>query len=258
MGFEGKVALVTGAGTGIGKGIAVALGRQGAKVAVNYVVDPAAAEDTVRQIVDAGGEATSVLADVSLPEQVANMVGLVVDVYGGIDILVNNAARQPNLSLLEYDEATYDAVMAVNCMGYWLMIQAVVPSMKARGGGRIINISSVHGKRPTDFDVVYAMSKGGIKMLSREAAIELARYQITVNVIEPGAVRVGAKSGNPRPIVPPGLAPEIRRQDAHSKFPLGRVGQPEDIAHVVAFLASAESEYITGAAIRADGGSMLL
>ncbi len=258
MGFEGKVALVTGAGTGIGQGVALALGRQGARVAVNYVVEPERAEDTVRQIEAAGGQGMAVAADVSVPDQVTQMVHRIEQAYGGIDILVNNAARQTNLSLLEYDEVTYDSVMAINCMGYWLTMKAVIPSMKTRGGGRIINISSVHGKRPTDFDVVYAMSKGGVKMLSREAAIELAQYKITVNVVEPGAVAVGQKAGSPRPIVPPATAGEARGFKSRSKFPLGRVGIPSDIAHVVSFLASDHSAYITGAAIRADGGSMLL
>lgn len=257
MALENKVALVTGAGTGIGQGIAIALAAQGARIVVNYDSRGAAAEETERRIAEVGGEAFLVGADVSRIDEVQRMVGLAVERFGGVDILVNNAAMQPNLSLLDYDEDTYDAVMAVNCQGYWLCMQAVVPTMKARGGGRIVNITSVHGKRPTDFDVVYAMSKGGIKMLTREAAIELGKYHITVNAIAPGAVAVGQKSGNPRPIVPPGLA-RTHAGTYRSKFPLGRIGLPADIANVVAFLAADESEFITGAAIRADGGSMLL
>lgn len=257
MSLANKIALVTGAGTGIGQGIALGLAHAGAQVAVNYFVEPERAEETVRQIHEVGGQAFSVQADVSQPDQVFDMVGRVTEHFGGIDILVNNAAQQPNLGLLEYDEQTYDRVMNTNCMGYWLTMQAILPTMRARGKGRVVNISSVHGKRPTDFDVVYAMSKGGVKMLTREAAIELARYHITVNMIEPGAVAVGPKSGNPRPIVPPEARSEHRLR-TRSKFPLGRVGRPEDIANVVSFLASDQSEFITGASIRADGGSMLL
>lgn len=130
--------------------------------------------------------------------------------------------------------------------------------MKAQGAGRIINISSVHGKRPTDFDSVYAMTKGGIKMLTRESAIELAKYGITVNTIEPGAVYVGSKTGKPRPIVPPDKVTDEGHRRNLRKFPLGRVGLPADIGHLACFLASEEAEFITGAAVRADGGSMLL
>jgi glucose 1-dehydrogenase len=256
--LQDKCAIVTGAGTGIGKAVAIALGSEGARVAVNHYVDPEAADDTVNQIIAAGGDALRIQADVSQPDQVARLAQTLNQQFGGIDILVNNAALQTNLGLMDYDEKTYDRVMDTNCLGYWLMMKAVVPLMRTRGGGRIINISSVHGKRPTDFDVAYAMSKGAIKMLSREAAIELAQYQITVNVIAPGAVAVGPKSGNPRPIVPPALVERMRARGGRSKFPLGRIGQPRDIAAVALFLASDQSEFLTGATIRADGGSMLL
>ena len=254
--FVGRVVLVTGAGTGIGQGVAVEMARRGASIVVNYHSSVDGARETARRVEDLGAAALVYQADVSRSGAVASMVEAAVSRFGRIDVLVNNAARQFNLGFMDYDEEHYDLLMAANLKGYWLMTRAVVPVMTAQGGGCIINIGSVHSKRPTDFDPVYAMSKGGIKMLTREAAIELAPYGIRVNAIEPGAVRVGTKSGSPRPIVPPGTPQPTRVRK--SRFPLGRVGLPSDVGWIVAFLAAPESEFVTGAAIRADGGSMLL
>ncbi|EJY54969.1 short-chain dehydrogenase/reductase SDR [Alicyclobacillus hesperidum URH17-3-68] len=256
--LRGKVALVTGAAAGIGRGVAIELARQGARVAINDVDRPDAANITLQMVREASADGMIIQADVAHPEQVQAMVEEVVRRYGHIDVLVNNAAIQPNLGLMDYDDAWFDRVMSVNLLGYLNCIQAVVPVMKGQRRGRIVCMSSVHAKRPTDFDTVYAMSKGGIKMLVRESAIELAQYGITVNMIEPGAVQVGRKSGNPRPIVPPDRVTEESRRRGARKFPLGRIGVPSDIGHIVCFLASDEAEFITGAAIRADGGSMLL
>lgn len=253
-----KVALVTGSGTGIGKGTAIELAKRGVKIAVHYNSSDKGALDTQSQIDEAGGESMIVQADVSDKSQIETMVSSIADAWGGIDILVNNAALQLNTPFFDYDEASYDRLMNINLKGYWQCIQAVVPYMKANGYGRIINISSVHGKRPTDFDVVYCMTKGGIKMLTREAAIELAKYGITVNAIAPGAVDVGKKSGKPKPIIPPGVQKERKTDPITKKFPLGRVGKPSDVGHLVSFIASDESEFLSGASIRLDGSSMLL
>lgn len=258
MSLHGKVALVTGAGTGIGKGIAVELAKRGAKVIVHYHSSSGGALDTQRLIESLNGESIIIQADVGHREEIVKLTETAAEAFGGIDILVNNAALQLNLGLFEYSDAEYDRVMSVNLKGYWQCIQAVVPFMKAKGSGRIVNISSVHGKRPSDFDTVYAMTKGGIKMLTRESAIELGRYGITVNTIEPGAVDVGVKSGMPRPIVPPDVAIESSPDDFTKKFPLGRVGLPKDIGHMVCWLVSDEGEFVTGASIRMDGASMLL
>lgn len=258
MTLKDQVAVVTGAGTGIGKGIALALAAAGASVVVDYWENPADADDTVRQIREGGGEGLPYEADVSDRASVEALAETAVHTYGDLHIWVNNAARQPNLGLFDYDQALYRQVLATNLKGYLFGIQAAACWMKPRGYGRIVNISSVHGKRPTDFDVVYAMSKGGIKMLVREAAIELGHFGITVNTIEPGAVRVGPKSGQVRPIGPPaGTSPGPTAQSP-SRFPLGRIGLPADIGRIAVFLASPDSEFISGAAIRADGASMLL
>lgn len=245
LSLSGKVALVTGAGTGIGRGIAIELARRGVKVAVHYNSSDSGAKETLRQIAELGGEAIIIQANAAHKQEIDTMVSTVLHHYGDIHILVNNAAMQLNLSLMKHNEETYDQLMNVNLKGYWQCMQAVIPTMKAQQSGRIIFISSVHGKRPSDFDPIYAMTKGGIKMLCRESAIELAKYGITVNTIEPGAVDVGKFR-----TLPP--------QEQIKKFPLGRIGKPADVGHLVCYIASEESEYMTGSSVRLDGGSMLL
>ena len=260
MSLTGKIALVTGAGTGIGQGVAVELARRGAKVAVSYNASDTGARETQRQIEEFGGDALLVKANVANKDEIDAMVREVAGHYGGIDILVNNAALQLNDNMAHDDDA-YDRMMNINLKGYWQCIQAVTPYMKEKQSGRIIIISSVHGKRPSDFDTVYSMTKGGIKMLGRESAIELAKYGITVNTIEPGAVFVGKQGKrDTKPFVPPELAERAKREqrDIRVKFPLGRVGLPSDVASMVSYIASDESVFMTGASIRLDGASMLL
>jgi glucose 1-dehydrogenase len=262
MNLSGKVAIVTGAGTGIGKGVAIALAEHGAKVAISYNSSDAGARDTQEKIGEIGGESMIVRANVSVKEEIESMVRQVDEHFGGVDILVNNAALQLNYNFFDHDEDSYDRTMNTNLKGYWQCIQAVVPYMKTRGSGRIILISSVHGKRPTDFDTVYSMTKGGIKMLGRESAIELAKYGITVNTIEPGAVNVGKQGKKEtKPIMPAEVAEKLKKEpprDIRKKFPLGRVGLPIDVGSLVCYIASDETEFLTGASIRLDGGSMLL
>lgn len=253
MSLAGKVALVTGAGTGIGKGVAVELARRGAKVAVNYHSGDSdeGAKDTAARIDETGGEAMLVPADVSDKREIDRMASMVAERFGGIDILVNNAAVQLNYTLFQHDGDTFDREMNVNLKGYWQCIQAVVPYMKSRRFGRIVCMCSVHGKRPTDFDTVYSMTKGGVKMLVRESAIELGRWGITVNAIEPGAVTARW------PLVPEDE--ELAKNPAIvAKFPLGRTGRPYDIGHLVCYIASEEAAFLNGASIRIDGASMLL
>lgn len=260
MSISGQTAVVTGAGTGIGKGIAVELAKRGVQVMIHYNSSDAGAKDTLSRIEEVGGVAAIVQANASSHEEIRKMMHAAAERFGSIDILVNNAALQLNFDFLEYKDSDFERLMNVNLKGYWQCMQEVVPYMKAKGRGRIINISSVHGKRPTDFDVLYAMTKGGIRMLGRESAIELAQYGITVNTIEPGAVYVG-KQGNKetKPIGPPNPEDEAERlRKLRLKFPLGRVGLPSDVASMVCYLASDESEFMTGSAIRMDGGSMLL
>lgn len=258
MSLAGKVALVTGAGTGIGQGIAIEMANRGARMALHYNRSEAGVLETKRRIDEAEGDSFIVRADVSNPQKIAAMVRHIESRAGDIDILVNNAAVQLNYDLFKHDGDTFDRMFDTNVKGYWQCIQAVIPGMKRKGTGRIILISSVHAKRPTDFDPVYAMTKGAIRMLGRESAIELAPYGITVNTIEPGAVDVG-KYNLISPDDPDAEKKrEARRKQQLEKFPLGRVGLPLDVAHLACFIASDESEYMTGSAIRLDGGSMLL
>ncbi|MCA0754331.1 SDR family oxidoreductase [Paenibacillus sp. N4] len=261
MSIAGKIALVTGAGTGIGKGVAIELARRGVKVAVHYNQSDAGALHTKQQIDEFGGDCFLVQANVANREEIERMVGIVADRCGGIDILVNNAALQLNYDFFEHDDASFDRMMSINLKGYLQCIQAVVPYMKQKQAGSIILMSSVHSKRPTDFDAVYSMTKGGIRMLGRESAIELARYGIRVNTIEPGAVDVGKQSAREsKPIMTREDAERHKKQagSIRDKFPLGRVGTPLDVARLVCFLASDENEFLTGSSIRLDGGSMLL
>jgi len=261
MSLNGKVAIVTGAGTGIGKGIAVEYAKRGIKVAIHYNQSDAGALDTKQKIDELSGESMIIQANVANKSEIQHMVQQVADHYGRIDILVNNAALQLNYRFIDYTEALFDKVMSVNLKGYWQCMQAVIPYMKEQQSGRIILISSVHAKRPTDFDPVYGMTKGGIRMLGRESAIELAKYNITVNTIEPGAIRVNRQSSRE---VKPFLTPEEMEKASRNpvpikkKFPLGRVGLPSDVASLACYIASDESEFMTGSAIRLDGGSMHL
>jgi glucose 1-dehydrogenase len=254
LGLEGRVAVVTGGGKGIGAGISRALASEGVKVLVNYNSNAQMAENTVRDIIHCGGKALAYEADVSDRSQVDSMMRKAVETFGGIDILINNAAWQPNLDIDEYSEEFYDQIMNINLGGYFRCIQAAIPYMKSRRSPSIVNISSVHGKRPGDFDVCYSMTKGGIKMLTREAAIELAKYGIRVNAIAAGAVRIEFKSGFTQPF----KSRRKERQRKFASFPLGRVGVPQDIGNLVLFLVSDLSSYISGSSIRADGTTMLL
>lgn len=252
MSLHGKVALVTGGGKVVGSGIARTLARHGAKVGINYHGSEEAAIQTLRRITEDGGEGILLKGDVSRRQDVEAMMHMLADTYGGIDILVNNAALQKNLWLMEYREENYDLLMQTNLKGYFICMQSALPFLKMGGEGRIINVSSIHAKRPTNFDPVYSMTKGGIKMLTREAAIEFAQYGITVNAIELGAIKIGDKSGNPREIrSKPNPAP-------FRKYLTGRYGTPEEVGELAAYLAGTESAFMTGSSIRFDGGRALM
>jgi glucose 1-dehydrogenase len=253
MDLSGKVAVVTGSATGVGQGIALRLAADGAKVAVTH--NQAPADKTMAMIKDAGGTALDIKCNVSSQNDVENLMETVNKTFGGIDILVNNAAIQPNKWLLEYTEEEYGRVVDVNLMGYIRCIRAAAPFLKKSAFGRVINISSIHGKRPTSFDVVYAMTKAAIIMLTREAAIELAEYGITVNAVCPGGIKISSKSGNPvfKPVKPASF-----RQMPYGRTLSGRIGEPSDIGYIVSFLAADESQNITGSSLRTDSGNMMV
>lgn len=256
--LSGKVALVTGSGKGIGRGIALGLAKCGAKVVVNYNSNKIKACQTAEDIRRMGASALLVGADVSNEADIKRMFSEIAVHYGKLDILVNNAATQPNESFAAYSEDQLKNVFYVNLRGYLLCIKYAAEYMKASGSGSIVNISSIHAKRPTGFDVGYSMTKGAIKMLTREAAIELDRYKINVNAVEPGYIEIGEKSGDSKTIITAEMENAKPLFDYMRWYKYRAVGLPEDVAPIVCFLVSDENRIITGTSVRVDGCGMLL
>ncbi|MCL2081412.1 MAG: SDR family oxidoreductase [Oscillospiraceae bacterium] len=254
MDLRGKTAVVTGSATGVGQGIAVSLAGYGANVVVTH--NRAPASRTMEMIAEVNGRAVDIPLNVTSSEAVDKLFASAAEHFGGVDILVNNAAVQYNKWLLEYTEEQYDTIMDVNLMGYFRCIRAAIPYLKKSAHGRVINVSSIHAKRPSGFDPVYSMTKSAIQMLTYEAAIELAAYGITVNALTLGAVRIESKSG--APVFKPGKREFRKREMPYGNFLSGRWGVPPDAGYITAFLASEESRYITGSSIRSDGGIMLI
>jgi glucose 1-dehydrogenase len=256
--LEGKTAVITGAGTGIGSAIAIDMAKKGACVVVNYHSSADRAAQVLQQIEGAGGKALLYQADISSREQVAKMMRAAAETFGGIDVLVNNAGVETHRTLFEYTEEQFNFVIGINVTGTLHCTQAVIPYMKQRPWGRIIMISSTVAKRPSDFDCVYSMSKGSLKMLTREAAIELAKYRITVNTIEPGNIIINKeRSGALQPSFSPALV-QLPKVIKHRDWTLLDEGMPQDIAYFVSFIASEESSFMTGASVRVDGGLLLM
>jgi 3-oxoacyl-[acyl-carrier protein] reductase len=243
MDLTGKRAIVTGAGQGIGRAIALKLARQGADCIVDDI-NPETAPQVAQEIQALGRKAVAVVADVSRRDDVEQMVQTAVREFGGIDILVNNAgiARSNVLARLKDDQ--WDEVLNVDLKGILYCIQAVIPSMMKQRSGKIISISSIYGRIGAIGDVNYAAAKSGVVGLTKTVARELARYNINVNAIMPGLVDTALLRGIPEKYLKPMI----------EEVPLKRIGRPEDIANVVAFLASEDSSYMTGAIVEVTGG----
>jgi len=252
--LKGKTAIVTGGGKGVGAGISRMLAAEGVNLVITCNSNRDMAEKHAASLRETGATVAVYALDIKDRTQVDALMRYTADTFGGIDILVNNAAWQPNYDIDEYTEEDYDEIMRTNLGGYFRCMQAALPYLKQSTAGRVIMISSVHGKRPTDFDVGYSMTKGGIRMLTREAAIEFAKYGVTVNAVLPGGVKIEFKSGKTAPF----KWRRIQRERQYSWYPLGRVCVPDDVGNLVVFLASAASGYLTGSGIRLDGGAMLL
>jgi len=240
---------VTGAGSGIGQGIAKRLGCEGAKVIVDYVGDPAGAEETLRAIEQTGGEGEIALADVTREDDVRNLVDTAWRWFGSADILVNNAGLEKRSDFWDTTEEDYDQVLAVNLRGPFFLTQAFVRRLRsANKPGRVVNISSVHEYMAFPGFATYCCSKGGLRMLMRDLSVELGPLGITVNNVAPGAIATPMNAAllNDKPKLNALLA----------DIPLGRLGAPDDVAGLVAYLASDEASYITGATFVVDGGLM--
>jgi glucose 1-dehydrogenase len=244
--LEGQVALVTGGSRSIGRAIALGLAKEGASVAVNHVQHADAAQDAVREIQALGRRAMAVRADTSRQAEVRAMVSEVTQALGAIDILVNNAGVQKRVYFLDLAEEDWDWMLDVNLKGYFLVGQAVAAGMKARGKGKIINVSSEAGGFPAPRMTAYCVSKAGVAMLTKCMALELAAHGIRVNALAPGLTRT-----------------DINREDLEDdaflkarlqRIPLGRVMNPQDLVGAAVFLASADSDSMTGQTLQVDGG----
>ncbi|MBI4839627.1 MAG: 3-oxoacyl-ACP reductase FabG [candidate division NC10 bacterium] len=244
--MEGQVALVTGGSRSIGRAIALAFAREGAAVAVNYVSHAEEAESAVREIERLGRRGLAVRADTSQRAQVQAMVDEVTTRLGPIDILVNNAGVQKRVFFLELDEADWDWMLGVNLKGSFLVGQAVAVRMKARGRGKIINVSSEAAGFPAPRMTAYCVSKAGVAMLTKCMALELAPHGIRVNALAPGLTRTDINRKD--------LEDETFLKARLTRIPLGRVMAPEDLAGAVIFLASADSDMMTGLTLQVDGG----
>ncbi|WP_342535382.1 3-oxoacyl-[acyl-carrier-protein] reductase [Lysinibacillus sp. FSL K6-1151] len=245
--LEGKVAVVTGASRGIGRAIAVKLAEEGAKVVVNYSGSQAKAEEVVEMIQANGGEAIAVQASVSQTEEVTALMEAAVKTFGSLDILVNNAGITRDNLLMRMKEDEWDDVLNTNLKGVFLCTKAVTRQMMKQRAGRIINISSIVGVAGNAGQANYVAAKAGVIGLTKTTAKELASRNILVNAIAPGFIETEMTE----------QLPEDIKKGMLTQIPLAKLGQPEDIAKAVAFLASDDANYMTGQTLHIDGGMVM-
>lgn len=248
--LDNKVAIVTGGDSGIGHAISLGLAQAGAAVTINYHRNQAAAEETLRQIQQSDGKGQVIQGDVSKLEDIQTLVDSTVQAFGRLDVMINNAGMETRTTLLDTTEHQFDLVIGVDLKSAFFGAQCAAKQMiKQGGGGRIINISSVHEDWPMPGNIAYGCAKGGVRMLTRTAGIELAPYGITVVGVGPGAVNT--------PIDAATMADPAQRAKLEGAIPLGRVAEPSEIAKLIAWLASDEASYGTATTYFIDGGIMM-
>jgi glucose 1-dehydrogenase len=247
--LQNKVAIVTGGNSGIGKAIVLELAKEGASIAIDYVSHPDATDELEKQVAALGDQAIGVDADVSKVGDLEKLIAATVKAFGRLDIMVNNAGIESRTSILDTTEQQYEKVLQVNLKSAFFGTQLAAKQMIKQGsGGRIINITSVHEDWPMPGNIPYCLSKGGMRMLTRTAGVELAHHNILVVGVGPGAVATPInreEMDNPA---------EMAKLD--SAIPLGRMAQPQEIGSVVAMLACGSCSYVTATTVFADGGLM--
>jgi len=249
MNLEGRVAIVTGGNSGIGKATALALAALGADIVIDYVVHPEATSALERQIVALGDRAIGIEADVSKVDDLRCLIDTAVKELGRVDIMINNAGVETRTSILDTTEEEYARVMEINLKSAFFGTQLAAKQMIAQGdGGRIINVTSVHEDWPMPGNTPYCVSKGGMRMLTRTAGVELAQYGVLVVGVGPGAVET--------PINLSTMNDPAKMTTLDAAIPIGRMGDPEEIANVVAFVAGDGASYLAATTIFADGGIM--
>jgi glucose 1-dehydrogenase len=249
MSLNNKAAIITGGNSGIGQAIVLELTRQGARVVIDYLFHPEATEALEQQIAKLGSQAIGVKADVSKIADLQKLVDAAVSKFGRLDIMVNNAGIETRTSVLDTSEAQYDEVLAVNLKSAFFGTKIAAKQMiKQGGGGRIINVTSVHEDWPMPGNTAYCLAKGGIRMLTRTAGVELARHNILVVGVGPGAVAT--------PINLSTMNDPAKLAQLDAAIPLRRMARPEEIASVVGFLAGDGASYITATTVFTDGGIM--
>ena len=241
---EGKIAIVTGSSSGIGKGIAQVLAREGADIVVNYNSNAEGAADTAARIEKAGSRVLVIQADVSKSKDVTKLIQSTLEKFGRIDILVNNAGISPKIPFFDTDEAFFETLIGTDFKGAYLCSYQAAQDMKKRNSGRIINITSIHDRMTSHHFSLYAAAKGGLRSYTQGLAVDLADHNITVNAVAPGWITI-EKDG-------------VMPQKIYDKFrncvPLGHPGTPQDVGEIVSFLASDRSSWLTGQVIYLDGG----
>jgi glucose 1-dehydrogenase len=247
--LDNKVALITGAGSGIGQGIAKRFAEEGARIVIDFIGPSQGADDTLNMVRQAGSFGVTVEADVTKSADIKKLVDIAYDKMGGLDILVNNAGIEKKASFTDVTEEDYDKVLAVNLKGPFFLTQYFARKLVASGkAGRVINISSVHEDMAFPDFSTYCISKGGLRMFMRNLAVELGPKNITINNIAPGAIQT--------PINKKLLADKVEMQALLKNIPLSRLGMPEDVADLAVFLASDKAGYVTGSTYVIDGGLM--